>query len=97
MSLSAGNEALDDVIDEHGDHPLAVYARLVKGMNAQRDFKDLTADKELRSARRGRRRASTSCPPSRRPSVADEGVDNITLNMVMRTLLAPRPRRAGPR
>lgn len=48
--LESGNDALDVVLDEHAKHPLATYARLVKGMNAAREFKTIAAnigDKEV--------------------------------------------------
>jgi len=43
-SLRAGRDALDMVIDKHGAHPLAAYARLVKGANLARDFKTVRVD-----------------------------------------------------
>ncbi|MEU8355102.1 hypothetical protein AB0C27_03725 [Nonomuraea sp. NPDC048882] len=80
--LSAGNQALDEVIGRHGEHPLAVYARLVKGLNAEREFKELTPDNRLRVR-----------PPDPKQGVEhlsavarDAGIDNITLNLVMRRL-----------
>ncbi len=42
--LQRGNEALDVVIDKYGKNPLADYARLVKGINAGREFKTVTAE-----------------------------------------------------
>ncbi|MGF1469016.1 MAG: hypothetical protein ACFCGT_23060 [Sandaracinaceae bacterium] len=42
-SLQRGNEAFDRVLTEHGEHPLAAYARLVQGRNAARAFKRLEA------------------------------------------------------
>lgn len=42
-SLRAGNDAFDEVIDRFGAHPLAAYARMVKGINAGRVFKTVTA------------------------------------------------------
>ncbi|NUR86846.1 MAG: hypothetical protein HOY71_22415 [Nonomuraea sp.] len=81
-TLRAGNEALDEVIDRYGTHPLAVYARLVKGLNAERGFKAITADKRLRVR-----------PPDPKAGaeqlgavVRQDGIDNITLNLVMRRL-----------
>lgn len=44
-SLSAGNAAFDQVLDRYHEHPLANYVRLVKGINASREFK--TINKEL--------------------------------------------------
>ncbi|MEV0591046.1 hypothetical protein [Nonomuraea cavernae] len=81
-SLRAGNEALDELVDRYGGHPLAVYARMVKGLNAEREFKALTAGKRLRIR-----------PPDPKQGIEqltsvarDANIDNITLNMVMRRL-----------
>lgn len=41
-SLASGNRALDTVLERYGEHPLAAYARVVKGVNASRDFKVVT-------------------------------------------------------
>jgi hypothetical protein len=43
VSLRAGNDAFDEVIDRFGTHPLATYARMVKGINAARVFKTVNA------------------------------------------------------
>ncbi|MBB5080302.1 hypothetical protein [Nonomuraea endophytica] len=81
-ALRSGNDALDEVISRYGSHPLSVYARMVKGLNAEREFKDLTPAKNLRIR-----------PPDTKESieqlgvvVRDASIDNITLNMVMRRL-----------
>src|SRR5437868_7857635 len=81
-SLREGNEALDEMLDRHGSHPLAVYARLVKGLNAAREFKTITKDRRLALR-----------PPRPKESILQLGavvregsLDNITLNMVMRRL-----------
>ncbi|MFE3449185.1 hypothetical protein ACFXJ8_09640 [Nonomuraea sp. NPDC059194] len=88
-ALRSGNEALEEVIDRFGDHPLAVYARMVKGLNAERAFKDLGPDKKLHVR-----------PPDTRESIALLGqvareatIDNITLNMVTRRLARAVARR----
>jgi hypothetical protein len=84
-ALAAGREEFEILISEHGDHPLAVYARLARGVNEQRDFKHLSADKVLtvRSARNDESAALLA--EVERASRADgDGVDNITLNFVMR-------------
>lgn len=44
-SLERGNEAFDEVLAKHGKHPMASYVRLVKGVNASRDFKTITKEK----------------------------------------------------
>lgn len=79
-ALRPGNEALEEMIDRFGQHPLSVYARMVKGLNAEREFKTITASKRLRIR-----------PPDPKQGieqlarVAGAGtIDNITLNMVMR-------------
>ncbi|WP_327086458.1 hypothetical protein OIE66_29525 [Nonomuraea sp. NBC_01738] len=81
-ALRAGNDALDELIDRHGGHPLTVYARMVKGLNAEREFKDLTPAKRMRVR-----------PPDPKESIEQLGavvreatIDNITLNMVTRRL-----------
>ncbi|MGI9594817.1 MAG: hypothetical protein ACR2QK_01575 [Acidimicrobiales bacterium] len=43
-SLQSGNDALAEVLDSHGDHPLALYARLAVGNNLGRTFGMLDAD-----------------------------------------------------
>jgi hypothetical protein len=51
-SLRSGNAALDQVLEKHGEHPLANYARLAKGINAGREFKTIlpnTSDVYVRS------------------------------------------------
>ena len=47
--LRSGNDAFDEVLDRFGSHPLATYARMVKGVNAARTFKtvDATDDKKV--------------------------------------------------
>ena len=86
QALEAGNRALDTVLDKHSDHPLAVYARLVKGINAEREFKLLTADKSLdvRPAKPGESIQLLSSVVE--ASTGEQGVDNITLNTVLRRL-----------
>lgn len=52
-SLRSGNAAFDEVLDKHGKHPMANYVRLIKGINAARNFKQIGVDKqvEVRTAR----------------------------------------------
>lgn len=87
-SLQAGNDAIDELLDEHGDHPLAVYAQMLKGINAGRDFKQLTPDKELEVRDADTKESIellTQVADASKPAPAD-GVDDITLNLVMRRL-----------
>ncbi|MGH2774076.1 MAG: hypothetical protein ACRDJT_01400 [Actinomycetota bacterium] len=83
-TLTSGNAALETLIQEHGSHPLAAYARLVKGVNAERDFKYLSADKhlEIKEARPAESVEMLSAVEA--VAVERELIDNITLNMVMR-------------
>jgi hypothetical protein len=47
-SLKRGNDAFDEVLEKHAKHPMANYARLVKGVNASRNFKTVTEENENR-------------------------------------------------
>lgn len=47
-SLQRGNDAFDEVLAKHAKHPMANYARLVKGVNASRVFKTITEENENR-------------------------------------------------
>jgi hypothetical protein len=51
-ALKNGNAALDLVLDKYADHPLAVYARLQKGINLGREFKTIEPDAATVSIRR---------------------------------------------
>lgn len=81
--LSAGNQALSQVLEAHADHPLAAYAALVQGVNASREFKQLTPDMRL---------AVRSADPSRSDQLlstvfdAGSAIDNITLTEAARAL-----------
>lgn len=92
--LAAGNNSLDEVLERHGKHPLAVYARLVKGINAGRHFKTVTDEKRLYErkphAEEGRELLSQAVETSMRGA----WLDNITLNMAARRL-ARAQRRIG--
>ena len=47
-SIKRGNDAFDEVLEKHAKHPMANYARLVKGVNASRNFKTVTEENENR-------------------------------------------------
>ena len=84
--LKAGNDALDRVLAEHPEHRLAVYARLVKGMNAAREFKILTPDSQVEVREPEPEEAVSQLSAVVEASKQEEGVDNITLNMTMQTV-----------
>ncbi|MEV6207896.1 hypothetical protein [Kitasatospora sp. NPDC051914] len=83
-SLTDGNDALQEVIERYGDHPLAVYPRLVKGVNASRDFKYLTADRNLYTVQADPQESIQHLDSVVEASTGEDGVDNLTLNWVMR-------------
>lgn len=84
--LQSGNDAFDQVLDKYADHPLAVYARLVKGTNAGRDFKTIAADYQVESRKAQADEAEKQLSAVIDASQAEAGVDNITLNETMRRL-----------
>lgn len=45
--LRSGNDALREVVERYGGHPLADVARLVLGTNAAREFKQVEADNSV--------------------------------------------------
>jgi hypothetical protein len=46
--LQRGNDALTRVWAEHPDHPLANVARVIQGVNAAREFKEIQPDNSVR-------------------------------------------------
>lgn len=47
-SLRSGNDAFEEVLAKYPKHAMANYVRMVKGINASRDFKTITDDRETR-------------------------------------------------
>lgn len=85
--LKKGNDALDLVLDKYGDHALAVYAQLVKGINAGRKFKTVTLDRKMEVRKPQTAESLNRLNSVVEASAAEKGVDNITLNMVMRQMI----------
>ncbi|GAB3174833.1 hypothetical protein [Telluribacter humicola] len=98
-TLQKGNDAFEEMIQgKHKSHPMAIYAKLVKGMNASRPFKKIETDlksklvsvrpadymlsKDLLSGACGQ----TIAADPTADSMAEVGLDNITLNMAMQRL-----------
>jgi len=94
--FDAGNRELDVLLAEHGEHPLAVYARLAKGIDAERDFKELTPEAELVVHGAKPEESVALLSEVERESAGDGGVDNITLNYAMRRLAHAQARADGP-
>jgi hypothetical protein len=85
-ALDKGNQAFDEVLEEHKEHPLAVYAELVKGWNSAREFKKIEEGDQVRVRPPEYEQANQRLTKVVEDSVKGEGVDNITLNMAMRQL-----------
>ncbi len=84
--LKNGNEALDLVLDKHAEHPLAVYAQLVKGFNAAAEFKTVTADYQVEVREPQHDETIKLLSAVIDASEAEKGVDNVTLNMTMQRM-----------
>ncbi|MEO3973171.1 hypothetical protein [Streptomyces sp. CAU 1734] len=85
--LAAGNDALQEIIDRHGRHPLAVHARLARGANAGRHFQHIENGRiEVREP--DIKEAVTQLTSAIAVSRTDRetGLDNLTLNAAMRRL-----------
>jgi hypothetical protein len=83
--LKAGRDALEEVATKHAKHPLATFARLALGVNDARDFKQITPDKQIVVRAAEPAAAVERLTAVEQASTGDGGVDNITLNFVMRT------------
>lgn len=83
--LQDGNDALAEVVDKHGRHPLAAYARLVRGANAGRHFQHLR-DGRVEVREPDIKESITQLSAAIEASKGDDGLDNITLNAAMRRL-----------
>ncbi|MEG4057740.1 MULTISPECIES: hypothetical protein [unclassified Microcoleus] len=47
-SLQSGNDAFEEVLAKYPKQPMANYVRMVQGINASREFKTITDDRETR-------------------------------------------------
>ncbi|MFG2646788.1 hypothetical protein [Streptomyces sp. NPDC048436] len=83
--LQGGNDALREVIERHGDHPLAAHARLARGANAGRHFQHIR-DGRLVVREPDIKESVQQLGAAINASLGDEGLDNITLNETMRRL-----------
>ena len=85
--LQKANDNLDVLLsDKFRDHPLAIYAQYIKGVNAQRTFKNFTADNRIQI-----RKPDFEWGQALIKSVIDKskdgrGFDNITLYHAMHKL-----------
>lgn len=85
--LTTGNDALQELIERHGDHPLAVYARLARGANAGRHFQTI-GDGALHIRQPDTSESITQLTEAITVSRTDQdtGLDNLTLNAALRRL-----------
>jgi hypothetical protein len=84
--LKKGNESMDLVMDKYKDHPLAVYAQFIKGVNEQRTFKTITADKNVEVRTPNFAEGELLLTEVIDKSKAGKGLDNISLNQSMQIL-----------
>jgi predicted negative regulator of RcsB-dependent stress response len=73
-------------LDKYGEHPMAVYARLVKGFNSAREFKTIKTDYKVQVRKPQYDEAEELLSAVIDASEAQAGVDNITLNMTMQRM-----------
>ncbi|MCX5536553.1 hypothetical protein OG785_39080 [Streptomyces sp. NBC_00006] len=83
--LQAGNDALREVVERYGDHPLAAHARLARGANAGRHFQHIQGGR-LAVREPDIKESVQQLSAAINASTGDEGLDNITLNRAMRRL-----------
>jgi hypothetical protein len=89
-SLRRGNAAFDEVLAKYPKHAMANYARLVKGINAGRDFKLITEEKESRLTVRLARPEESA---EMLAAVADSGVlDSASAQMTLMRLAEAQTR-----
>ncbi|GLF97883.1 zinc metalloprotease [Streptomyces yaizuensis] len=85
--LTAGNDALQELIERHGDHPLAAYARLARGANAGRHFQTIGGG-SVQVRQPDIAESVTQLTEAITTSRTDQetGLDNLTLNAAFRRL-----------
>ena len=82
--LQGGNDALNLVLDKYASHPLSVYAALVQGVNASRDFKTVRPGNKVLIRKGDSQRASELIGKVFKSTREGRGVDHITLGFAMR-------------
>ena len=94
--LRDGRDALETLIEEQPDHPLTVYAQLAKGYNCAREFKDILPDRRVETRPPQPKEADQHLSAVEEASRGDAGVDNITLNLAMRSHARAEAEAGGP-
>jgi hypothetical protein len=74
-ALQRGNDKLQIAVEKYPDHPLADYVRMLQGVNALREFKIITAEKEIKVRKpkqeEGDRLLSAILSPAKRDPIID--------------------------
>lgn len=87
--LADGRKALDTVLEKHGKHPLAMYARLVKGINLRRQFKTISTEDAKVKVRPADHAESVKLLSVLTERTAEApGIDRSTLDSVLARLAA---------
>jgi hypothetical protein len=84
--LKKGNDALTLIAEKYKEHPLAVYAQFIKGVNEQRTFKTITAEKTMEVRTPNYAGGEALLNQVIEKSKAGKGLDNISLNQSMQIL-----------
>ncbi|WP_147251554.1 hypothetical protein [Blastococcus sp. TBT05-19] len=82
-ALATGMAALEEIAEEHAEHPDAVYARLALGVNAARPFTAVRDDGSVSVRERDLDRADSLLRPAIDASRGAGGLDDLTLVQVM--------------
>ena len=84
--LKKGNDNLSLIADKYKEHPLAIYAQFIKGVNEQRTFKTITAEKNMEVRSPNFAGGQALLYEVIEKSKAGKGLDNISLNQSMQIL-----------
>lgn len=82
-ALGSGMAALEEITEEHADHPNAVYARLALGINAARPYTAVEPDGSVAVRDRDLDRADALLTPAIDASRGEGGLDDLTVLQVM--------------
>ncbi len=84
--LKKGCEAFDLMADKYPDHPLAVYPQFINGINKSRDFKSFSSGRKFKFRKAETSESINLLNKVVKVSEGTGGLDNITLNMAMRSI-----------
>jgi hypothetical protein len=92
--LANGNKAFDEVLAKYPGHPLANYVRLVKGVNAGRDFKLVIPNKTKIDLRKADHQQTIEMMIALEKGAPEIGLDPITVNQA-RSYLSDSQKKIG--